>query len=43
MKKHCLEVLAAMAAKAIVQSNNTASRYWSYEPKRPEGIKSFKK
>lgn len=43
MMKQCLEILAAMAAKAIVQSNNTASHYWTYQPKAPEGIKSFEK
>ncbi|WP_159441945.1 AgrD family cyclic lactone autoinducer peptide [Clostridium sp. Marseille-P2415] len=32
-----------MAATAIRQANNSASRYWSYEPKPPEGIKNFKK
>ncbi|MBE6083329.1 MAG: cyclic lactone autoinducer peptide [Tissierellaceae bacterium] len=35
MKKQCLEILAAMAVKAIRQSNNTASRYWSYQPTPP--------
>lgn len=43
MKKQCLEILAAMAVKAIKQANNSASHYWSYEPKPPEGIKSFEK
>lgn len=43
MKKQCLEILAIMAVKAIKQANNTASRYWTYQPKAPEGIKSFVK
>ncbi|MCE3202823.1 cyclic lactone autoinducer peptide [Paenibacillus sonchi] len=41
MKKKHLEVIAAMAQMAIRQANNTASRYWSYQPQAPEGIKSF--
>jgi len=43
MKKQFLEILANMAEKAIKQSNNRASRYWSYQPKAPEDIKNFKK
>ena len=43
MKKQCLEILAAIAVKAIKQANNSASRYWSYEPKPPEGLRSFNK
>ena len=43
MKKQSLKILAAMAEKAIKQANNTACRYWSYQPKPPAGIKSFKK
>ncbi len=43
MKKQLLEVLAVMAEKAIKQANDTASRYWSYQPKPPEDIKNFKK
>lgn len=43
MKKQFLEMLASMAEKAIKQANNTASRYWSYQPKPPKDIKNFKK
>ncbi|WP_442870343.1 cyclic lactone autoinducer peptide [Anaerocolumna sp. AGMB13025] len=43
MKKQCLTVLAVMAEKAIKQANSKASRFWSYQPKAPEGIKDFKK
>lgn len=43
MKKQFLEMLAGMAEKAIKQANNTASRYWSYQPQPPENIKNFKK
>lgn len=43
MKKKVLKLVACMAEKAIVQANSTASRYWSYEPKAPEGLKNFKK
>jgi cyclic lactone autoinducer peptide len=43
MKEKVLELVACIAEKAIVQANNTASRYWSYEPKAPEGLKNFEK
>jgi len=43
MKKQVFKVLAVMAEKAIKQANSTACRCWSYQPKPPAGIKSFKK
>lgn len=43
MKKTLFKILAIMAEKAISQANNSASRYWSYQPKVPKGIKNFKK
>lgn len=43
MKIQCLKVIANLAAIAVKQANSTASRYWSYQPKAPENVKSFKK
>ncbi len=42
MKKHFLKLVANMAALAVKQANNSASRFWSYQPKAPANIKSFK-
>lgn len=40
-KKIYLQVLAAMAVMAVKQANKTASRYWSYEPEKPDGLDNF--
>ncbi|WP_084726266.1 cyclic lactone autoinducer peptide [Sporobacter termitidis] len=43
MKTPLLKLVANIAAKAVSRANDTASTFWTYQPKAPEGIKNFKK
>ena len=43
MKKTILKAMAAMAEKSIAKANSSTCFYFSYQPKAPLNIKSFKK
>ena len=43
MKKTLLKIAAKAAEKSAVKSANTACLVFTYQPKAPKGIKSFKK
>ena len=43
MKKTLLKIAAKAAEKSAVTSANTACLVFTYQPKAPKGIKSFKK
>ena len=43
MKKTLLKIAAKAAEKSAVKSANTACLVFTYQPKVPKGIKSFKK
>lgn len=43
MKKLIMKAMAVMAEKSIAAANRTACCGWSYQPKAPKNIKSFKK
>lgn len=42
MKKTCLKLAAKLSRASIKVANNTASSYWSYQPKAPKSIKTAK-
>ena len=42
MKIPFLRLVANLATGAVKQANNTGSRYWTYQPKAPAGVKDFK-
>ena len=43
MKTSLLKFVAKIAAQAVDQANNTASSFWTYQAKAPEGVKNFKR
>lgn len=43
MKKQGLEIVAKLAEKCVKVSNNSVCCWWSYQPKAPKNVKSFKK
>lgn len=42
MKKACLKIAAKLSRAGVKVSNNTASSFWSYQPKAPKSVKTAK-
>lgn len=42
LKKACLKLAAKMSRVGVKVANNTASSFWSYQPKAPKSVKTTK-